>query len=147
MNKLIPHEVLIDLKAFSLLPKFIRGRELNIDCYWVDQRRHRRLMRRYKRRTAAIKTALSYKVIKDEKIDFSNNLYQTPVTEKSLEAMLQEFWGGDYKIKPTRFVVPPWVVEEIEAEFGSPATEEKYHKWNIARLKLTEPEYWAIISK
>lgn len=69
------------------------------------------------------------------------------LTEASLNALVEEFWGGDYAVKPTKFIVPPWVIKEIEEQFGAPVTVEKYHKWNIKRLGLSDSEYWAIISK
>jgi hypothetical protein len=70
------------------------------------------------------------------------------LTEDSLEDLIKQIHGDvkDYRLTPTRFIVPPWVMKEIVAEFGS-ATEENYHRWNMKRLGLTELKYWNIIGK
>lgn len=81
--------------------------------------------------------------------DLSNNT-ATPVdlTESSLEDICKQLGKGveNYVVRPTRFVVPPWVVEEIETQYGAPATEAKYHQWNRKRLNLDEATYWAIVA-
>ena len=134
MNKLLAHETLVDLYLFKLLPKFIRGRELNIDCYWVDQRRYKREMRRYKHRLKAIKLATSYTVTKEE---VAENLYSTELTEASLEElsklMLQNW--DNVKINPTKIIIPPWAVDEIVATYGE-FTTENYFKWCKARYGI-----------
>lgn len=149
MNKLLSYEVLVDRGPFRLLPKFIRGRVINIDCYWVDQRRYRREMRKFKRRLKAIKIATSYTVVKEEVAEnlFSNRLAKMPELDAaSLEEMckiLLQNWDN-YKITPTRFLVPPWIAEEIVATYRV-LTEANYHKWNAKRLGLDELSYRRII--
>jgi hypothetical protein len=72
--------------------------------------------------------------------DMSNN-YAPPLdfSEASILQLMEDFkkmCSGPIVVKPTRYVLPPWVVEEIEAQYGAPATQEKYHRWNMRRLNL-----------
>lgn len=62
----------------------------------------------------------------------------TDLTEASLEEFCEKMRASftDYKITPTRVIVPPWVLKEIEEQYGAPATQEKYHLWNAKRLGL-----------
>ena len=78
----------------------------------------------------------------------NNSASVVDLTESSLEDILNHLRpkaGESYVLRPTRFVVPPWVLEEIEAQYGAPATEAKYHRWNMKRLNLDEAAYWAIV--
>ncbi len=72
---------------------------------------------------------------KPEKVDLS---------EKSLLEFCEQMKASmkDFVIKPDRVVVPPWVLKEIEEQYGAPATQDKYHKWNAKRLGLDELAYW-----
>lgn len=77
------------------------------------------------------------------------NVAKVDLTEQSLLAMIEDIRAssnGPIRLSPTRFILPPWVVEEIEAQYGVPATQAKYHQWNMARCGLAEREYWAIIA-
>jgi hypothetical protein len=77
--------------------------------------------------------------------DISNSTpAQLDLTEGSLEEIMRQItasFAGPIAIKPKRAIVPPWIVEQIEAQYGAPATEEKYHKWNMARLGMSLDEY------
>lgn len=71
------------------------------------------------------------------------------LTEASLVEMLEQIklnMSGPYHIEPTRFILPRWVIREIEAEFGAPATPAKYHQWNMRRTGLSEREYWSAVA-
>lgn len=76
--------------------------------------------------------------------EIADNLYASPdpLTEQSIEELVAKLWDEKYVIKPDRFIVPPWVLHEIEEQFGVPVTVEKYHKWNAKRLGISEFEYW-----
>jgi hypothetical protein len=67
----------------------------------------------------------------------------TDLTEKSILEFCEQMKAtmNDYAIHPTRVIVPPWVMKEIEEQYGAPATQEKYHKWNAKRLGLDELAY------
>jgi hypothetical protein len=65
------------------------------------------------------------------------------LTEKSILEICEKMKSSmqDFVVKPTRVIVPPWVIKEIEEQYGAPATQEKYHKWNAKRLGLDELTY------
>ena len=77
----------------------------------------------------------------------NNDIKPVDISEASLEELMKHFSNQRIAFRPTRMIVPPWVVLEIEAQFGAPATEEKYHRWNIQRLKLGDAEYWKRIGQ
>jgi hypothetical protein len=60
------------------------------------------------------------------------------LTEDSLEELCAQMRSSftNYRLVPTRFVVPAWVIREIEEQYGAPVTEVKYHQWNAKRLGL-----------
>lgn len=66
------------------------------------------------------------------------------LTEVYLEDLIKQIRALNYRLFPDRFIVPPWVLKELEADYGK-ATVANYHKWNMKRLKLTEAKYWGII--
>jgi hypothetical protein len=58
------------------------------------------------------------------------------LTEKSLEEIIEAIdTSKNFSIRPTRFIVPPWVYEEIRQQYGDPVTEEKYFQWKANRLE------------
>ncbi len=72
--------------------------------------------------------------------DLSNNVVQgVDLTEASLEELCVHMRDNlaKYTITPTRVHVPAWVIKEIEEQYGAPATEDKYHRWNAKRLGLS----------
>jgi hypothetical protein len=73
----------------------------------------------------------------------------TDLSEKSILEFFEQMKASmqDFVIKPDRVVVPPWVLKEIEEQYGAPATQEKYHKWNAKRLGLDELAYRLAIKK
>jgi len=81
------------------------------------------------------------------KSKFSNKMAKrVDLSESSLLEAMEQLRSmmedrGTLVVKPTRAVVPPWVVEEIERDYGAPATEAKYHLWNAKRLGLSADDY------
>jgi hypothetical protein len=65
------------------------------------------------------------------------------LSEKSILEICEQMKASmkDFVIKPDRVIVPPWALKEIEEQYGAPATQEKYHKWNAKRLGLDELAY------
>jgi len=79
--------------------------------------------------------------------EFSNTATQpADLTEASLEDLFKKMFSdpklSTYVAKPDRLILPPWVVKEIEIDYGAPATEAKYHQWNMKRLNLGKDEYF-----
>lgn len=78
---------------------------------------------------------------------FSNTAaHPADLTEASLEDLFKKMFSdgemSKYVVKPNRVILPPWVVKEIETDYGTPATEAKYHQWNMKRLNLGKDEYF-----
>jgi hypothetical protein len=36
-------------------------------------------------------------------------------------------------------------MKEIEDEFGAPATQAKFHLWNMRRVGMEESDYWNLV--
>jgi hypothetical protein len=72
---------------------------------------------------------------------------KSDLTEASLLETIEALakTPGSYRIVPTKFIVPPWVLKEIEEQYGVPATAAKYHQWNMKRLNLTDSEYMDVL--
>ena len=59
------------------------------------------------------------------------------LTEASLEELsklMLQTWDN-YKINPTKLIIPAWVVDEIAATYGE-FTTENYFKWHKARYGI-----------
>jgi hypothetical protein len=67
----------------------------------------------------------------------------TDLSEKSILEFFEQMKASmqDFVIKPDRVIIPPWVLREIEEQYGAPATQDKYHKWHAKRLGLDELAY------
>lgn len=65
------------------------------------------------------------------------------LSEKSILEFCEQMKSAvnDFVVRPDRVIVPPWVIKEIEAQYGAPATQEKYHEWNAKRLGLDKLAY------
>jgi hypothetical protein len=78
--------------------------------------------------------------------EFSNSsATSVDLSEVSLEDIIKKMVvdkNTAYAVRPKRLLLPPWVVKEIETDYGAPATEAKYHQWNMKRLNLKEDEYF-----
>lgn len=78
-----------------------------------------------------------------------SNTTASPVdlTEASLEDLCRQMRATSASpvVTKPRLIVPPWVVKEIEDQFGTPATQAKYHQWNMRRLSMGPSEYWNIV--
>lgn len=77
----------------------------------------------------------------------NNSPSPVDLTEACLDDMMKQISASGPKnvtIQPKRAILPPWIVAEIEEQYGKPATEAKYHLWNMKRLNLGKDEYFKL---